>query len=259
VTTLTLPPMESLGKRVEYKRLKLGMSQKDLAEIVGMTQQGIDAIEKGGSKQPRKIRELARALQTTQEWLLGEDDLERVPDDMPPPDFAYSPAGAAAFDYDKIVYTPDVDGAVPEIDVRAGAGEGAVGHVFPLKNDDVYTGHEVIGEWLFPTSFLKNELKARRSGVFVLEVQGDSMRPTLEPGDRVIIDKSQNLFGPDSVIYCITLNGYEYPQVKRIERAWEEHEPMFRIISDNPASKVSTVPASRIRFIGRVVGRISRL
>jgi len=37
-----------------------------------MRQQGIQSIEEGKSQRPRKLRELAAALDTTEEWLLGE-------------------------------------------------------------------------------------------------------------------------------------------------------------------------------------------
>lgn len=42
--------------------------------MVGMTQQGIVSIEAGDSKRPRKLRELANALETTEAYLLGETD-----------------------------------------------------------------------------------------------------------------------------------------------------------------------------------------
>jgi len=44
----------------------------ELAKAVGMRQQGIQSIEEGKSQRPRKLRELAAALDTTEEWLLGE-------------------------------------------------------------------------------------------------------------------------------------------------------------------------------------------
>lgn len=207
------------------------------------------------------------------EWILDGDGGELADQEVVPfdeiggtmrrafvgiPDLYEDVTGALMQD-GSVSYEPAVPGSAPEIDVRVGAGEGAVGRVINITEGDTYSGHLVVGEWLFPKTFLHSELKARAKGVVVLEVQGDSMRPTLEPGDRVIVDMSQNTFGPDSVLYVITVNGDEYPQVKRLERAWEEEKPMFRIISDNTASKVSLVPASRVRIIGRVVGRVSRL
>lgn len=48
------------------RRVELGISQDDLAEAVDMTQQGIQSIEAGGVKRPKKLREIAATLRTTE-------------------------------------------------------------------------------------------------------------------------------------------------------------------------------------------------
>jgi SOS-response transcriptional repressor LexA len=75
--------MKTLADRVRERRLELGLTQAQLAEKVGMKQQGIRSIEAGESKRPRKLRELARALETTETFLLGDWYLD--PEDAPPP------------------------------------------------------------------------------------------------------------------------------------------------------------------------------
>lgn len=57
--------------RVKERRLELRLSQGDLAKAVGVTQQAIQQIEDGKTARPRKLKELAEALQCTSEWLLG--------------------------------------------------------------------------------------------------------------------------------------------------------------------------------------------
>jgi transcriptional regulator with XRE-family HTH domain len=66
------------GDRVRQLRKERGLSQLKLAKAVGMRQQGIQSIEDGKSRRPRKLRELAWALQTTEGWLLGESPLSSV-------------------------------------------------------------------------------------------------------------------------------------------------------------------------------------
>lgn len=46
------------------------MTQAELAEKAGTTQQGIVSIESGRTKRPRNLLELARALQTDAAWLM---------------------------------------------------------------------------------------------------------------------------------------------------------------------------------------------
>lgn len=58
----------------------VGESQSSLARAIGMRQQGIQAIVSGHVDRPRKLRELAQALKTTQEYLLGETDDPRRED-----------------------------------------------------------------------------------------------------------------------------------------------------------------------------------
>lgn len=69
----------AFGARVRARRDKLGITGKQLAEAVGMKQQGVNNIEQGLVERPRRLLELAKALQTTQEWLLygdGPEDLK---------------------------------------------------------------------------------------------------------------------------------------------------------------------------------------
>lgn len=75
-----MPEVDALafGKRVAARRTKLGLSQPELARRVGMRQQGVLAIEKGKVRRPRLLRELVRALRTTEEWLLWKEGPEEI-------------------------------------------------------------------------------------------------------------------------------------------------------------------------------------
>ena len=59
-----------LGKRVEKRRIQLGMTQAQLGLIAGLAQNSIHNIESGETKRPRKIDALAEALNCTPEYLL---------------------------------------------------------------------------------------------------------------------------------------------------------------------------------------------
>lgn len=59
-----------LGDRVKSRRIELGLTQAELAELAGTTQQGIVSIESGRTKRPRNILEIAKALQTDVVWLM---------------------------------------------------------------------------------------------------------------------------------------------------------------------------------------------
>ncbi len=60
-----------LGSRIKAAREKLGLTQEELAERVGMKQTGIGSIEAGDVERPRKLLEISRALNVAPELLLG--------------------------------------------------------------------------------------------------------------------------------------------------------------------------------------------
>ncbi|HCD15493.1 LexA family transcriptional regulator [Shewanella sp.] len=67
----------NLGTRVKKRRNELGLTQSQLAEAISTSQQTVQSIEAGLVENPRKLKEIAEALQTTPEFLrfgIGEMD-----------------------------------------------------------------------------------------------------------------------------------------------------------------------------------------
>ncbi len=58
-----------IADRVKSKRTELGLTQIQLAKQVGISQQSLQKIEDGRTNNPRKLLELANALQCSPEWL----------------------------------------------------------------------------------------------------------------------------------------------------------------------------------------------
>ncbi|MFP9227574.1 LexA family protein [Pectobacterium cacticida] len=61
----------TIASRVKFKRDELGLTQSELAEKVGTSQQAIDQLENGKTRRPRYLPELASALGVTVDWLLS--------------------------------------------------------------------------------------------------------------------------------------------------------------------------------------------
>ncbi|AYG66777.1 MULTISPECIES: LexA family transcriptional regulator [unclassified Rhizobium] len=159
--------------------------------------------------------------------------------------------------YSREHWTPQIAGAMPEVDVKLGAGSGIIGEVInlPVGSGNV-AGHKIVAEWLIPTGYLRNEAKASPNHTIIMEVVGDSMQPTYMPGDRVIVDLSQNQMTTDTV-YAIS-DGYSEPQIKRLQRVPFTQPSQVKIISDNPALETFTVELERLTIIGRICGHIAR-
>lgn len=60
----------SLADRVKNKRIELGLTQVQAAEIAKISQQSWGSIEDGSTKKPRNIVGIAKALQSDPVWLL---------------------------------------------------------------------------------------------------------------------------------------------------------------------------------------------
>lgn len=159
--------------------------------------------------------------------------------------------------YSREHWRPHTEGAIPEIDVKLGAGEGIVGEVINLPiGAESISAHPIVAEWRLPDDYLRVEVKASPGFSIIVEIIGDSMFPTYAPGDRVIVDLSQNRLVSDTV-YAIS-DGFSEPQIKRLQRVPFSDPVQVRIISDNPALETFTVELERLTVIGRVVGQITR-
>lgn len=66
---VSLKNIPDLAGRLKYVRDKKGLSQGDLAQICGTTQQAIQQAEAGKAQNPRYLHKLALALDIPYEWL----------------------------------------------------------------------------------------------------------------------------------------------------------------------------------------------
>lgn len=64
----------SLGQRIEERRQELGISQAELARRVGVRQSTMNSLINGESRTSRSLLKIARELQTTPAYLIGESN-----------------------------------------------------------------------------------------------------------------------------------------------------------------------------------------
>ena len=62
--------MPKLSDRLKYIRQYHGLSQGELAQKAGTTQQAIQQAEKGIARQPRYLHRLAQELEISVEWIV---------------------------------------------------------------------------------------------------------------------------------------------------------------------------------------------
>ena len=262
-----IPPMREDWK-TRLRRLiddrKLSMKSASLNADLGETFVR-DILERERDPSVGKLTKLAETLGLTIGELLdgvgvrpepeseGVRELERVSNDEifeQDPDFSEDDNSRAAFRALKRQLGP---GEVVERDARGGLGLG--GHASVITSDGV-TFDAVSATWTFPVAFLHAELRARESDVDIIPVDGDSMIPTLLPGDRVMIQRSATRPSPDGLFAIDDGIGVS---VKRLQIVRGSDPMMVRIISDNPQHATDTVLAESLKVIGRVICKVTRL
>lgn len=270
------------GQRIKYVRtVILGMrSQEEFAKwIGGVTRGAVGNWELGKEIGLDNMAAISERANVSLDWLaynkggmpqknekvigLGEHKSSRLISSYDPssdPDTSFYTDDSSHENngaYSREHWVPSVEGALPELDVKLGAGEGIVGEIITLSvGEERISGHKVVAEWLVPESYLIHEAKANGQTTIVMEVIGDSMQPNYMPGDRVLVDLLQTKLVADTV-YAIS-DGYGEPQIKRLQRVPFSKPTQVKIISDNPVLETFTVELEQLTIIGRVCGHIAR-
>jgi transcriptional regulator with XRE-family HTH domain len=71
--------MNTIGDRIRSARVAAGMHQAELAKRAGVARQAIESIEAGRVSMPRALKEIAEALGTSVDALLGLNVSESAP------------------------------------------------------------------------------------------------------------------------------------------------------------------------------------
>ncbi|KTE19169.1 peptidase S24 [Sphingopyxis sp. H050] len=127
---------------------------------------------------------------------------------------------------------------VPKLAIGASAGAGAS-----------IDGEAVEGEVAFDPKWLRG-LGADPRALSIIRVEGDSMAPTLNDGDDIMVDGGDAAGRLRDGIYVLRMD--DVLMVKRIARA--PGQGLVSVISDNPHYKSwDDLPLTAIRLVGRVV------
>lgn len=217
------PRPMTLAERMAQRMTDLGMSQAQLARDVNISQPSINAIVKGDTRNPKHLRAIARALDTTEGWLLGEtDDPE---------------AGAmSALDREGIADRLGLH-LVPEIDTSWAMGEGSFLDVV-----------EEIGFRAFDRQWLRSLGAENLDKLFVAHGDGDSMEPTLHDGDVVLVDQAQRAIERQDRIWAVVVGG-----LGMIKRVAVLPNGDYELGSDNHRVRPRIVRPDECGVVGRVV------
>lgn len=227
----TMP--STIGERVVYRRRLLGLSQKELGEKVGVSQQAIEKIEKDTTKRPRKFVELSDALGLEPYELLNGTTPERLrttfTDSTPPPVHDHAASSAPTPDPQPTVAFSDKR----DLPVMGRAQGGPDGNI--IINDDPI-------DWTLRPPRLSGVQEA-----FAIYVTGDSMSPKYEDGDLLYVHPNLPIKkGRYVVIETRDLRGL----IKQFQK-WEGDELV--ISQYNPAKEIR-INKQEIKRVMLVIG-----
>jgi len=219
--------MESSDPRARLMALVAaqGVSLAGLSALLGRNASYLQQFIRKGS--PRKLEENDRR---TLARFFGVDEAELGGGDAEGAAGSYNGQRRAAGEW----------ADVPRLPLGASAGPGAVAG-----------GEQPVGQLRFSARWLKAQglVPAMLSAI---EVEGDSMDPTLRDGDEILVDCTPRTLRAG--IHVVRVD--DVLLVKRIERVGSER---LRLISDNPAYAPAECALDGVEVIGRVVWKGGRL
>lgn len=268
--------MNTIGERIRYIRKSSGVSQEDFAKrLDGVTRGAVGNWETGKPISRENLQAIASKWGVSLDWLAEGKGPKPDPDDLIANEVFREPIARArpftTYDpdaewkpepefegeaYTREEWVPGTPGAMPEIDLKLGAGEGTVGEVLVLEiNGNAYSGHRIVREWNFPPDFLHSSGTSLNQSI-VGEVIGDSMLPNYLPADKVVIDLAQNTFTADGVY--MWSDGFSPPQMKRLQRVPFTNPPRVKITSDNPMYEPYEADIADVKIFGKITWHLGR-
>lgn len=219
-----------LLQRIEARLKATGLSERKACLKAGLKVDAIRTIRRGNHPRASTLRALAAVLGVSASYLLDASD------DAPVPSQNGAPSGSRASEAGDGPMVPIV-----ELDVRAGAGGGA------LNSEELEAGH-----WQLPGDLVRSVTTAPTTALKILTVYGDSMEPEFRPGQRVMVDTSDQMPSPPGVF--VAWDGLA-TVIKRVEFVPHSDPPKVRFSSDNPRYQPYERTLEEAHIRGRVIGR----
>ena len=201
----------------EEKKVKK-VFDKDVADALSIPQTTFATMKKRNSIPFKEIMEFCANKRLSINWLFFDQDIEILAKETDR--------------FFQIHYFSDV---------RASAGGGAF--TFD-ENYEVLTVDRTI---------MNNVISSSKQRIDAINVDGESMEPTLQDGSIVFIDRTQTHISKDGIYIASTTAGLF---IKRIR---QRADGMIELISDNKVYSPEIMLADEVKIVGRVVGNIESL
>ena len=191
---------------------------KDVANVLAIPQTTFATMKKRNSIPFKEILEYCANKKISINWLFFDQDIEMLAEET-----------------DKFFQVHYFS------DIRASAGGGAFNFD---ENYKVLSIDRTLMNSIAPSS---------NRALDAINVDGESMEPTLQDGSIVFIDREQTNINKDGIFVASTTAGLF---IKRIR---QRADGMIELISDNKAYSPEIITPNEVEIVGRVIGNIESL
>lgn len=226
---------ETLADRLNQAMQLSGISQGALAKASGVAQPTIWRLVSGNARGSTKIVEIANALGVRSEWLsTGEGSMLSSAGSEHPKQYSTQANNEGIFRLDVL-------------DMSVGVGRDVINSEFV----------EILHSVEYSVEDARHMFNGRKQEqIRIINVRGDCMTGTLEPGDLLFVDISVQRFDGDG-IYAFIYD--ETTHVKRLQKMKDK----ILVISDNktyaPWEPIVKEEINRMHIIGKVIGSMPQI
>jgi len=224
----------ALGMNVKIRREFLGMTQKQLAETIGVSQEAIANLEKRDSQSSRRMVALSSALRITPEDLENGVSLERVREATSEEQGQYAVSQLDGQHVDNV--------SIPIYRQGFGIGEATLDSGQDIQINHFGTTQKWVEQNLKPASSIAN--------ICITTGRGSSMAPTILDGSAIFIDTGTTSFSGDHV-YLLNADD----NATLVKRVIKLSSGNFMLINDN--DHFPNEECTDIEIIGRVIGAMN--
>ena len=226
----------SLGERIGQRIKEQRTTQAALAKAIGVSPQAISKLVTGETTETSRLYQIARELETTPEYLLGETDDpgSRLSDKR-------LPWKGAQPDTERDSDTVQVH----HIDLSFGLGAA-------ITDTQIFEDQAETLE--FPKAWLRMITPNAPSQLCWARGRGDSMYPTIGDGDVILIDRSQRNLRDSDLIWAAN-----YGDVAIVKRLRPMPDGGVKILSDNDRVSPEVAYDGELSIFGRVIAVVRRL
>ena len=105
--------------------------------------------------------------------------------------------------------------------------------------------------WVFPASFVREQLQTSPRQLLVVQAEGDTMAPTIASGDKVVVDFGHKTPSPDG-LYAIR-DSFDNVIIRRLQLLRAPRQSRVKIISDNPKHAAEEVELNDLEIVGKAL------